>query len=108
MHFVEAKSDKNIKIYVLDGERKKGCFKCGSEEHRAAECEQPDVCRRCGEEGHMSKECENEMKTRTVTNAEGEVKEYYVPTEQAEENLFSSGISQGINFEKYEKIQVSF
>jgi len=87
-----------------DGERKRGCFKCGSEEHRAAECEQPDICRRCGEEGHMSKECENEMKTRTVTDAEGVVKEYYVPTELTDDNLFTSGISQGINFAKYEKI----
>jgi len=89
-----------------DGERKRGCFKCGSEEHRAADCEKPDVCRRCGEEGHMSRECEKPMTTQTVTNEAGEVKEYYVPTEQAEENLFSSAISQGINFNKYEKIPV--
>jgi len=88
------------------GERKSGCFKCGSEEHRAADCEKPDTCRQCGEEGHIRKDCPNPMKTQTVTNEAGEVKEYYVPTEQEEDNLFSTGISQGINFAKYEKIQV--
>jgi len=89
-----------------DGERKKGCFKCGSEEHRAAECEKPDVCRKCGEEGHMSKECEKGFVTQKMTNAEGEVKEYYVPAETEEGKLFATGITQGINFDKYEKIKV--
>jgi len=87
-------------------ERPKGCFKCGSEEHKASECEKPDVCRRCGEEGHMSKECENEMKTQTKTMEDGTVKEYYVPKEQEEDKLFDSGITQGINFAKYDKISV--
>merc|ERR1712212_1473372 len=41
-----------------------------------------------------------------MTNAEGEVKEYYVPAETEEEKLFATGITQGINFDKYEKIKV--
>ena len=52
-------------------------------------------------------ECENEMKTQTKTMEDGTVKEYYVPKEQEEDKLFDSGITQGINFAKYDKISVS-
>jgi len=87
-------------------ERPKGCFKCGSEEHRAADCEQPDKCRRCGQEGHMVRDCTEEEKTRVVEGEDGTKREIYVPKEVEEDNLFAGGISQGINFDKYEKIQV--
>jgi len=92
-----------------DGDRKprpSGCFKCGSEEHRAADCEKPDVCKRCGQEGHMVRDCEEPEKTRVVEGEDGTKREIYVPTETDEGSLFASGISQGINFEKYEKIKV--
>lgn len=88
------------------GERKKGCFKCGSEDHKASDCEQPDVCRRCGQEGHMVRDCEEPEKTRVVEGEDGTKREIYVPTETAEDQLFAGGISQGINFDKYEKIKV--
>lgn len=88
------------------GERKKGCFKCGSEDHKASECEKPDVCRRCGQEGHMARDCEEPEKTRVIEGEDGTKREIYVPTETAEDQLFAGGISQGINFDKYEKIKV--
>ena len=47
------------------------------------------------------------MKTQTKTMEDGTVKEYYVPKEQEEDKLFDSGITQGINFAKYDKISVS-
>jgi len=89
-----------------DGERKKGCFKCGSEEHRAADCEKPDTCRKCGEEGHISKDCEKGFVTQKKTKEDGQVVEYYVPAEADEDKLFAAGITQGINFDKYDKIEV--
>jgi len=72
----------------------------------ARDCEKPDVCRRCGQEGHMVKDCEEPEKTRVVESEDGTKREIYVPTETADGDLFASGISQGINFEKYEKIKV--
>ena len=65
------------------------------------------VCNRCGAEGHMVRDCTEEEKTRTYTNEEGEEREIYIPKADAPvEDLFSIGISVGINFEKYEKIPV--
>jgi len=54
----------------------------------------------------MSKECEKGFVTQKMTTAEGEVKEYYVPAEKEDDKLFDSGINAGINFDKYEKIEV--
>lgn len=85
---------------------KKGCFKCGGD-HMAKDCEQPDKCRRCGEEGHRVAECSQEPQTRVVDNEDGTQREIYVPKERTDEQLFDTGISSGINFDKFDKIPVS-
>merc|ERR1719309_121822 len=54
----------------------------------------------------MVRDCEEPEKTRVVEGEDGTKREIYVPTETDEGSLFASGISQGINFEKYEKIKV--
>ena len=63
---------------------------------------------RCGEEGHISKDCEKGFVTQKKTKEDGQVVEYYVPAEADEDKLFAAGITQGINFDKYDKIEVSF
>ncbi|TRY62742.1 hypothetical protein TCAL_03661 [Tigriopus californicus] len=87
------------------GGDRKGCFKCGGD-HMAKDCEQPDKCRRCGEEGHRVAECSQEPQTRVVDNEDGTQREIYVPKERTEEQLFDTGISSGINFDKFDKIPV--
>jgi len=72
----------------------------------AKDCEQPDKCRKCGEEGHMSKDCETGPKTHTVQNEDGTTREIYVPTETTDDDLFKSGITSGINFDRFDKIPV--
>lgn len=90
-----------------DGNTKRGgCFKCKSEDHMSRDCDKPDVCRRCGEEGHRARDCEKPEETRVVEGEDGQKREIYVPTEVADDDLFKAGISQGINFDKYENIKV--
>ena len=60
---------------------------------------------RCGEEGHMVKDCTQAEQTRTVTNEDGTTREIYVPTEVGDDSLFEQGISSGINFDKFDKIE---
>jgi len=84
------------------------CRRCKKEGHKVADCPEPQVCNRCGAEGHMVRECTEEEKTRAWTDEEGKVREVYVPKEEAAaSDLYSSGISSGINFGKYENIPVS-
>merc|ERR1719184_420411 len=84
------------------------CYNCRKEGHGTAECPEPQVCNRCGAEGHMVRDCTEEEKTRAWTDEEGKVREIYVPKEEAAaSDLYSSGISSGINFGKYENIPVS-
>ena len=55
----------------------------------------------------MVRECTGEEKTRTYTNDEGKEIEIYIPKDDCpEEELFKTGISVGINFERYEAIPV--
>jgi len=88
------------------GDRPKGCFRCKAEDHISKDCPLPETCRRCGQEGHRVAECSEPEKTRVVEGDDGTKREIYVPTETAEDQLFGSGVSQGINFDKYEKIKV--
>lgn len=60
----------------------------------------------CGEEGHKVAECPKPMETRVLTNDDGTTREIYVPKEMGDDELFSAGIACGINFEKFDKIQV--
>merc|ERR1719228_336593 len=84
------------------------CRRCKKEGHKVAECPEPQICNRCGAEGHMVRDCTEEEKTRAWTDEEGKVREIYVPKEEAAaSDLYSSGISSGINFGKYENIPVS-
>merc|ERR1719339_153632 len=72
------------------------------------DCPEPQICNRCGQEGHMVRDCTEEEKTRAWTDEEGKIKEIYVPKEEgAASDLYSQGISSGINFAKYENIPVS-
>ena len=82
------------------------CRNCGQEGHIAKNCEEPEKCRRCGEEGHKVAECEKEPETRVIENEDGTTREIYVPKEVSDEKLFDSGISSGINFDKFDKIPV--
>jgi len=108
-----------------DGGGSNSCFKCKSTEHMAKDCELPDKCRNCQQEGHMTKECPNpekcrrcgeeghkvaectqEEKTRVIENEDGTKREIYIPTILEDDKLFDQGIASGINFAKYDKIQV--
>lgn len=60
----------NTYLY-LSGERPRGCFNCGEDGHRSAECTQPRKeraagggCYNCGQEGHRSSECTEPAKPR--------------------------------------------
>ena len=56
----------------------------------------------------MRRDCTNEERTYTFTNEEGETKEMYVPKADGDAaELYSSGITSGINFAKYDDIPVS-
>ena len=56
----------------------------------------------------MRKDCVNEERPYTFTNEEGETKEMYVPKADGDAaELYSSGITSGINFAKYDDIPVS-
>jgi len=84
------------------------CRRCRKEGHEVADCPEPMRCGKCGEEGHMRKDCVNEERTYTFTNEEGETKEMYVPKADGDASeLYSSGITSGINFAKYDDIPVS-
>ena len=82
------------------------CYKCKKEGHMARDCDMPDTCRRCGEEGHMVRDCTQEEKTRTIEKEDGTKGEIYVPKELEEDKLFETGISSGINFDKFDRIKV--
>jgi len=84
------------------------CRKCKQEGHIARDCEMPDTCRRCGEEGHKVADCTQPEQTRTVTGEDGTVREIYVPRETGDAELYDEvhTISSGINFDKYETIEV--
>jgi hypothetical protein len=84
------------------------CRRCRKEGHKVMDCPEPQICNRCGAEGHMVRDCTEEEKTRAWTDEEGKIKEIYVPKEEgAASDLYSQGISSGINFAKYENIPVS-
>ena len=56
----------------------------------------------------MVRDCTEEEKTRQFTNDEGELREIYVPAQEAAATeLFDQGIASGINFAKYDSIPVA-
>ncbi|CAJ0574115.1 unnamed protein product, partial [Mesorhabditis spiculigera] len=57
------------------GERPRGCFNCGEEGHRSADCSKPrkpregggsSACFNCGNEGHRSADCQEPRKPRPM------------------------------------------
>jgi len=82
------------------------CRNCGEEGHISRDCPEPIKCKQCGEEGHKASECEKEEKTREIKGEDGEIREIYVPKATADEELYDSHITSGINFAKYEDIPV--
>ena len=51
--------------------------------------------------------CTESEKTRQITDEDGTIREIYVPGEDvAAEELYKTGIATGINFSKYEDIEV--
>jgi len=51
-------------------------------------------------------ECEQEEQTREVVGEDGEVREIYVPKHAADNELFDTQITSGINFKRYDYIPV--
>ena len=52
------------------GSKKKfACYRCGSTEHRIAECKQPATCFKCKKQGHVSKDCKESSSVPTVVGA---------------------------------------
>jgi len=82
------------------------CRNCGAEGHIARDCSEPIKCKLCGEEGHKASECEKEEQTREIQGEDGEMREIYVPKATADDELYGSHITSGINFAKYEDIPV--
>ena len=92
------------------GERRKGCFNCGGNGHMSRDCPEPKkeregggggTCRRCNQEGHFAKDC-------TALGEDGKPKApIYIPKDLDETaDDFFDTIQAGINFDKYENIQV--
>ena len=80
---------------IQNGHRNKvteGCYKCGRDGHRARECTNQS-------KGHMRPSQNDKVQT-------SEVEINYDPEESLEENLFSHGVSSGINFSNYKNIDV--
>ena len=80
---------------IQNGHRNKvteGCYKCGRDGHRARDC-----TNQCN--GHMRLSQSDKVQT-------SEVETHYDPEESLEENLFSHGVSSGINFSNYKNINV--
>jgi len=67
-----------------------------------------DGCYRCFQPGHFARECPNEdmRHQNNEGGAASKPSENYIPPEILDETLFEGGISTGINFDKYEKVNV--
>jgi len=83
------------------------CRRCKKEGHKVNDCPEPQICNNCGAEGHMQRECPEPEKTRQYVNEEGVTMEIYVPGEEiSTQELYKAGIASGINFDKYDDIEV--
>ena len=87
------------------------CYKCNREGHIARNCpgrensrveekvrSKGDECYTCGEVGHMARNCSG--------TGDSSKKRFAPRDEESEEELFQHGVSSGINFSRYDNIDV--
>nr|CAL91030.1 DEAD box helicase [Macrostomum lignano] len=80
-----------------------GCYKCNQSSHFARECPNADAraCFRCKETDHISADCPNVA----AGDAPG-ASTAHVPEESQLDEIYSRTVHTGINFDKYEQINV--
>lgn len=85
------------------------CFKCSAAKPANAERASGDWKCSCGEKNDANQsnctKCDSEKPADAIFHDE-KPKEFYIPAEKDDQEIFNSGISSGINFDKYDNIPV--
>jgi len=86
------------------------CRYCKEEGHQVKECPTKPAddgkCRRCGEEGHFAKECTNVKEGEPGVDGKPAPVTYIPDVVDDADSLFKRGCNAGINFDKYDSIEV--